>query len=469
MIVPVILAGGSGSRLWPLSRSLHPKQFLRLTDPRKSLLQLTVERAAALDDVAPPLLVCNEEHRFLVAEQMREQGTAPAAILLEPLPRNTAPAIALAALDCLNRDEDPVLLVLPADHDFRDGAGLVDAVEKARPSANAGRLVTFGVTPTRAETGYGYIRAGAGDGGVYGIDEFVEKPDQATAERYLAAGGYYWNSGIFVFRASAYVGELERHAPDILAACREAHVRVCSDADFRRIDREAFSACRAESIDYAVMERTDRAAMVALDAGWSDVGAWSALWETADGHDEDGNVAWGDVVLEDCRNSYVRGESRLVSAVDLDDMIVIETSDAVFVAPKERAQDVRAVVKRLEADRRPETRMHKRVYRPWGSYESLAHDGRFQVKRIVVKPGASLSLQMHHHRAEHWVVVKGTARVTRGDEQFLLSEDQSTYIPLGTRHRLENPGAIPLEVIEVQTGSYLGEDDIVRFADKYGR
>lgn len=469
MIVPVILAGGSGSRLWPLSRALHPKQFLRLTDPDKSLLQLTVERATALKDAAPPLLVCNEEHRFLVAEQMRELNVAPAAILLEPAARNTAPAIALAALDCLSDEVDPVLLVLPADHAFQDGAGLVRAVEASRASAEAGQLVTFGVVPQRAETGYGYIRANAGENGVHRIEEFVEKPDQATAESYLDSGGYYWNSGIFVFRASTYLSELERYAPDVLAACRDAHADAQSDADFRRVNRDAFANCRAESIDYAVMERTDRASMVRLDAGWSDVGAWSTLWETTQRRDEQGNVVWGDAILEGCRNSYVRGESRLVSAIDLDAMVVIETPDAVFVAPKARAQEVRTIVKRLEADGRRETVVHKRVYRPWGSYESLAHDGGFQVKRIVVKPGASLSLQMHHHRAEHWVVVKGTAKVTRGDDQLLLTEDQSTYIPLGTRHRLENPGVIPLEVIEVQTGSYLGEDDIVRFEDKYGR
>lgn len=469
-VTPVLLTGGSGSRLWPLSRSQYPKQFLNLTHPEHSLLQLTLLRARTVTSKAP-LLVGNEAHRFLIAEQLRTLDIRPEAILLEPCARNTAPAVALAALHALANDEDPLLLILPADHELPDAEAFSNAVAVAAAEARSGKLIAFGVKPSRVETGYGYIRAESsnGDDKVNAIRNFIEKPDQAEAEAYVASGDYFWNAGLFLFRASSYLDELKALAPDILEQCREAYVASQADGEFLRLGEEAFKACRADSIDYAIMERTERAAMVALDTAWSDVGAWSALWENHPERDDNDNVAWGDVVLEDVHGSYIRSESRLVSALDVEDLIVIETADAVFIAPKHRAQAVRTIVQRLEKDRREETNFHRRVYRPWGSYESLVMDHGFQVKRIIVKPGASLSLQMHHHRAEHWTIVRGTARVTRGEEQFLLSEDQSTYIPLGTQHRLENPGVIPLEVIEVQTGNYLGEDDIVRFDDKYGR
>lgn len=468
-VMPVVLAGGSGSRLWPLSRSQYPKQFLNLTDADRSLLQLTLLRCGAVSE-HPPLLVGNEAHRFLIAEQLHELGVRAEAIVLEPCARNTAPALALAAMHALAHDKDPLLLVLPADHDLPDTETFRGAVERAASAAGQSKLVAFGVTPASAETGYGYIRADkAGGDGVSAVISFVEKPSLSDAEAYLASGDYFWNSGLFLFRASVYLEELKKHAPDILEQSRAAYVGAQRDGEFVRVKADAFEACRADSIDYAIMEHTERAAMVVLDTAWSDVGAWSALWQTHPEHDPSGNVAWGDVVLEDVRDSYVRSESRLVTALDVQDLVVIETADAVFIAPRQRAQAVRDLFQRLQRERREETVSHRRVYRPWGSYESLVMDRGFQVKRIIVKPGASLSLQMHHHRAEHWTVVCGTAQVTRGEEQFLLSEDQSTYIPLGTKHRLENPGVIPLEVIEVQTGNYLGEDDIVRFDDKYGR
>ncbi|ROR29659.1 mannose-1-phosphate guanylyltransferase/mannose-6-phosphate isomerase [Inmirania thermothiophila] len=465
-IVPVILSGGAGSRLWPLSRELHPKQFLPLVGER-SMLQETALRLG--ETGAAPLVVCNEAHRFMVAEQLREVAVRPRAVVLEPAGRNTAPAVALAALAAQEGGADPLLLVLPSDHLVRDAAALRAAVEAGAAHAAAGALVTFGIVPDAAETGYGYIRAGAPlDGGAFRVARFVEKPDRATAERFLAEGGYYWNSGMFLFRAGRYLEELARHAPAILEACRGAWAGRAEDADFVRPDRGAFEACPSDSVDYAVMERTEAAVVQPLDAGWSDVGSWSALWQARE-QDEAGNVVLGDVLAEDVRGSYLHATSRIVAAVGLEGHVVVETADAVLVAPRERVQDVKALVARLKAEGREEALLHRRVYRPWGSYETVDRAERFQVKRITVNPGASLSLQMHHHRAEHWVVVRGTARVTRGEESFLLTENQSTYIPVGVRHRLENPGKIPLELIEVQSGPYLGEDDIVRFEDRYGR
>lgn len=473
-MTPVILCGGSGSRLWPLSRDAFPKQFLPLAGD-DSMLQLTLSRLKGIDGVAPPLVVANAEHRFLAAEQLRQIEVRPAGLILEPVGRNTAPAVAVAALQALAQGEDPLLLVLPADHVIADVEAFRQAVEAGRGAADGGELVTFGVVPRAgsidgAETGYGYIRIdrmidGAGP---YAVDRFVEKPDAERARRYIEAGNYLWNSGMFLFRARRFLEELEQHAPAILAASRAAHAGAGSDLDFLRLDEAAFAGCPADSIDYAVMEKTARAAVVPLDAGWNDVGSWAALREVRQ-PDADGNVALGDVWLEDVSGSYIHAEERLVAAIGVKDYVVVETADAVLVAPRDRAQEVKAIVQRLRHAGREETAFHRRVYRPWGSYEGLAKDGRFQVKRIVVNPGSSLSLQMHHHRAEHWIVVKGTARVFCNDEQMLLSEDQSTYIPIGTRHRLENPGVIPLELIEVQTGSYLGEDDIVRFEDNYGR
>ena len=467
MLVPIILSGGVGSRLWPVSREAHPKQFLPLAT-ELSMLQDTLQRTADLQ-AAAPMVVCNEEHRFMVAEQLRQVGLSASAIILEPEGRNTAPAVALAALQALEVDPEAVLLVLPADHLIQDVSSFVGAVGKAMPLASQGQLMTFGVVPTQAETGYGYIKCGdclASD--LYSLDRFVEKPDLVTAEAYVASGDYLWNSGMFLLGAKAYIAELEQFAPEILQACREAMSAATADLDFIRPDREAFLACPGESIDYAVMEKTDRGAVVSLDCGWSDVGAWSALWEVA-ARDEGGNAVFGDILLDRCSNSYFRSESRLVAATGVDNLVVIETADAVLVADREKVQDVKRIVSMLKSAQRPEVSLHRRVYRPWGSYESLVTSDRFQVKRIVVKPGGTLSLQMHHHRAEHWIVVHGTAEVTCEDKVFMLAEDESTYIPLGHKHRLVNPGQIPLELIEVQSGTYLGEDDIVRFEDVYGR
>ena len=469
MLVPVILSGGSGTRLWPLSRELYPKQLLPLVAER-TMLQETVARTRGLPDLGPPIVVCNENHRFMVAEQLRELGTTPQAIVLEPVGRNTAPAVAIAALAAVGASSpgDPVLLVLPADHVIRDVAAFQAAVALARAAAEAGGLVTFGVVADRVETGYGYIRRAHDPGPVFRVAEFVEKPDAATARRYIESGEYYWNSGMFMFRASAYLAELGRHAPAMLAACRAALAAAGRDLDFLRLPAQEFSACPADSIDYAVMEKTDAAVVVPLAAGWSDVGSWAALADALP-RDEDGNVAVGDVITEDCTGSYLHSTSRLIAGVGLRDHVVVETKDAVLVAPRDRVQDVKQLVGELKARGRHETSLHREVYRPWGSYDSIDSGERFQVKRLIVKPGATLSLQLHHHRAEHWVVVTGTARVTRGDEVFTLSENESTYIPIGVRHRIENPGRIPLHIIEVQSGTYLGEDDIVRFEDRYGR
>ncbi len=468
MLIPVLLSGGVGSRLWPLSRESFPKQFQDLTSDL-SMLQETAARVDGLSDVAPPLVVCNEEHRFLVAEQFRNEKRSAGAIILEPEGKNTAPAVALAALRAVQSDATAILLVLPADHVIRQVEAFCEAVEQGLPFAQDGQLVTFGIVPTSAETGYGYLKRGEELApNAFTLAQFVEKPDFATAEGYLDSGEYCWNSGMFLFSAQAYLDELGKFQPAMLAACREAMAATQTDIDFLRVDPAAFAACPADSIDYAVMEHTDRAVMVSLDCGWSDVGSWSALWDVAD-KDAQNNYIHGDVLVEDVKNSYLRSQDRLLAAVGVDNLVIVETPDAVMVADKNRVQDVKAIVNKLKAAGRDEAKHQYRVYRPWGSYESLVEGDQFQVKRIIVKPGERLSLQMHHHRAEHWVVVKGTAEVVRGEETMILSEDQSTYIPLGTKHRLSNPGVIPLELIEVQTGSYLGEDDIVRFEDVYGR
>jgi mannose-1-phosphate guanylyltransferase/mannose-6-phosphate isomerase len=469
VIIPVILSGGSGTRLWPLSREAYPKQFLPLVDQR-TMLQNTALRIAGLADTTAPLVVCNEEHRFMVAEQLRAVGIQPAAVILEPIGRNTAPAVAVAALHAQLAGADPILLILPADHVIADVEGFRAAVRQIAPHAEAGRLITFGIVPTAPEIGYGYIKAGAplDDSGVCKVERFVEKPDTATAQTYLQSGAYSWNSGMFMFRASAFLAELERFAPAMLAACQQALATGRADTDFLRLDRKAFAACPKDSIDYAVMEKTDQAVVLPLTVGWNDVGSWSALWEAGE-RDADGNITRGDVIAVDTRDTYVDASTRLVATVGVADLVVVETADAVLVASKERVQEVKAVVDQLKASQRPEGRNHRKVYRPWGCYDSIDLDQRFQVKHITIKPGACISSQMHHHRAEHWVVVSGTARVLRGDEEFLLTENQSTYIPVGIPHRLTNPGKIPLEIIEVQSGSYLGEDDIVRFEDVYGR
>jgi len=468
VLVPVILSGGAGTRLWPLSRELYPKQLLRLVGER-TMLQETVARTEGLPGLARPIVVCNENHRFMVAEQLRELGTAPQAIVLEPQGRNTAPAAAIAALLVSGgADADPVLLVLPADHVITDVPAFQAAVAAGRVAAESGSLVTFGVVPDRAETGYGYIRRGAGPGPAFTVAKFVEKPDTATARGYVESGEYYWNSGMFMFRASAYLAELGRYAPVMLATCRAALAAAGRDLDFLRLPAQEFASCPSDSIDYAVMEKTDRAVVVPLAAGWSDVGSWAALADALP-RDGEGNVTAGDVLTEDSSGCYLHSTSRLVAAVGLRDHVVVETKDAVLVAPRDRVQDVKELVAELKARGRYETSLHREVYRPWGSYDSIDSGDRFQVKRLIVKPGATLSLQLHHHRAEHWVVVTGTAKVTRGDEVFTLSENESTYIPIGARHRIENPGKIPLHIIEVQSGTYLGEDDIVRFEDRYGR
>ena len=467
MLVPVLLSGGVGSRLWPVSREAHPKQFLPLAS-ELSMLQDTLARTSALA-AAAPVVVCNEDHRFMVAEQLRQLDVESACILLEPEGRNTAPAVALAALQALTVDPEAVLLVLPADHIIKDVAAFTDAVASALPLAERGYLVTFGVVPASAETGYGYVQRGDAIGeSAFALRAFVEKPDADTAAAYLESGDFLWNSGMFLLRAATYLDELEAYAPDMARQCRSSMAAAASDMDFVRPGRDEFAASPGDSIDYAVMERTERGAVVPLDCGWSDVGAWSTLWEVSE-QDAEGNVLQGDVLMEDCRGSYLRSESRLLAAAGIDDLVVVETADAILVANRHRVQDVKRIVTRLRSEGRSEASLHHRVYRPWGSYESLVVSERFQVKRIIVNPGGTLSLQMHHHRAEHWIVVRGTAEVTCEEKTFMLGEDESTYIPLGNRHRLANPGKIPLELIEVQTGSYLGEDDIVRFEDKYGR
>jgi mannose-1-phosphate guanylyltransferase/mannose-6-phosphate isomerase len=466
-LVPVILSGGSGTRLWPLSRELYPKQLLPLVG-KNTMLQDTALRLEGID-AAAAIVVCNDAHRFLVAEQLHSIKRTAQAIVLEPAGRNTAPAIALAAHVALATEgADPILLVLPADHVMRDVPAFQKAVAVALDNARGDSLVTFGVVPTGPETGYGYIKRGAAIGAAFNIERFVEKPDVEQARGLLASGEYYWNSGMFVFRARRYLDELQRLAPDIAAACAEAFAASKNDLDFMRVDAARFAKCRSESIDYAVMEKTASAVVVPLNAGWSDVGSWSALHEASPA-DGNGNVLKGDVLAEDTQGSYVYSESRLVAAVGLRDYVVVETKDAVLVAPKSRVQDVKQLVAKLKESGRNEPALHREVFRPWGSYDSLDNGPRHQVKRLTVRPGGVLSLQLHHHRAEHWVVVSGAARITRGDEVFMLEENQSTYIPIGVKHRVENPGKLPLHIIEVQSGSYLGEDDIVRFEDQYGR
>ncbi len=473
VLFPVILSGGAGTRLWPLSRELHPKQFIPLVEEH-TLLQATARRLAALDQAQAPIVVCNEAHRFIVAEQLAAVDVTPSAVLLEPAGRNTAPAIAAAALEALalgNDGEDPILLVLPADHVIRDEGRFGGAVRAAVGEAAAGYLVTFGVSPARAETGYGYIKAG-GPTGVSGdgrrVERFVEKPDAAEAARYLEEGGYYWNSGMFVFSASGYLRELGVHAPAVRDAVAQAHRKAVEDIGFLRLEAESFSRSPAVSVDYAVMERTSGTVMIPLASDWSDVGSWSALADLGE-RDAAGNVAHGNTVLEGTRDTYVHAGDRMVAAVGVSDLVIVDTADAVLVAHRNAVQDMGKVVARLRSAGREEHRAHRKVHRPWGTFDDVYGGDGFKVKHIVVQPEQVLSLQSHQHRAEHWVVVRGTARVTRGDEIFTLSENQSTYIPRGTKHRLENPGAVPLEVVEVQSGDYLREDDIVRYEDAYGR
>jgi mannose-1-phosphate guanylyltransferase/mannose-6-phosphate isomerase len=478
VIVPVILAGGMGTRLWPLSREHYPKQLMPVTGGEHSLLQLTAMRLSGIPDASRPIVVCNEDHRFMVAAQLQLDSLRPSVILLEPIGRNTAPAAAVAAFEASKDGSDRVLLVMPSDHIVQDHEAFRSAVELGRGLASSGHIVTFGIKPDRAATGYGYIKIGPamdGDnpqaedgGGVYRIDEFVEKPDQERASHYLAARNYVWNSGMFMFKSSVYLKELERLSPKMFEACREAYEKARHDLDFLRLDTRSFTSCPSDSIDYAVMERTSTGAVVPIDVGWSDVGSWSSLHELRD-RDNQGNVLVGDVVAEDVRNCYLHSTNRLVAALGIDNQVVVETKDAILVAATDRVQDIKLLVSKLRDENREEAVAHCKVYRPWGHYECIDGGDRFHVKRLTVNPGASLSLQLHYHRAEHWVVVKGTARITAGEKVSLLSEDQSTYIPWGTKHRLENPGKIPLELIEIQTGSYLGEDDIKRLEDNYGR
>jgi mannose-1-phosphate guanylyltransferase / mannose-6-phosphate isomerase len=464
---PVILCGGSGTRLWPLSRSLLPKQFLPLAGAR-TMLQETALRLSGLREAGPPVIVSHVEHRFLAAEQLREAGSAASLHILEPEGRNTAPAVAAAALCVARQDGDALLLVLPSDHVIRDTARFHDAVRRAAQLAARGKLVTFGIVPTGPATGYGYIRRGQPDDQGFAVAAFVEKPDEARAQAFLAEGGYYWNSGMFLFGARRYLEELRRFRPDILDSVEAAVEKAALDLDFLRLDAGEFARCPADSVDYAVMERTRDAAVVAADFDWSDVGSWTALWELAP-KDAHGNSVRGDVYLDQVTNSYVRAEQRLVAAVGVRDLVIIETDDAVLVAHKDRAQDVKQAVEHLKATKREEHISHSRVYRPWGYYESIDDGAAYQVKRLMLKPGCRISLQRHRRRAEHWVVVAGRAKVTRGADEMLLGPNQSTYIPLGARHRLENVGDEPLYVIEVQSGDYFGEDDIERFDDDYRR
>jgi mannose-1-phosphate guanylyltransferase len=477
------MAGGSGSRLWPLSRSLYPKQFLPLVG-EQSMLQETMSRLDGVN-VADPVTICNEDHRFIVAEQLRAMNKL-GTIILEPQGRNTAPAVALAANVAAQRngESDPLLLVLAADHVIENSSAFTAAIQAAMPLARSGKLVTFGIVPQCAHTGYGYIKRGEslGEGDftaqlaesvtapsmAYGVAEFVEKPNALRAQGYLESGEYYWNSGMFLFKASRYLEELQKHRPDIAAACQGALGHTSVDLDFVRVDKEAFLKCPEESIDYAVMEKTQDAVVVPLDAGWNDIGSWSALWEVGE-KDAQGNVTRGDCILHDTSNSLIHGDDRLIATVGLQDIVVVDTKDVVMVAHKDKVQEVKKLVEQLKAQGRSEFKVHREVYRPWGKYDSIDHGSRYQVKRITVNPGGKLSVQMHHHRSEHWIVVSGTAKVTNGDNTILVTENESTYIPLGQVHALENPGMVPLEMIEIQTGSYLGEDDIVRFEDRYGR
>lgn len=466
MILPVIMAGGTGSRLWPLSRDFMPKQFLKLNGD-DTMLQITLKRLSSVD-VSDPLVICNEQHRFIAAEQLRQINQLNNNIILEPVGRNTAPAIALAALTSLKSGQDPLLLVLAADHVISNTQAFKQCVAKAQRLAIDGKLVTFGIVPTHPETGYGYIHRGKHEEGAYTVKSFVEKPDFATAQQYISDGEYYWNSGMFMFKASIYLAELKKHRPDIYKACEQAMLEVNIDLNFIRINKEAFTACPDDSIDYAVMENTTSAVVVPLDAGWSDVGSWSSLWDISP-KDTNGNVCNGDVLTVCSQNNFIFAETGLVATVGLQDVVVVQTKDAVMVAAKDKVQDIKKVVQQLKTAGRTEHKIHREVYRPWGKYDSIDNGDRYQVKRISVKPGEKLSIQMHHHRAEHWIVVSGTANVTVDGKESMLSENQSIYIPIGAVHSLENPGKINLELIEVQSGSYLGEDDIVRFSDRYGR
>lgn len=464
MILPVIMAGGTGSRLWPLSRSLFPKQFISLASDL-TMLQETMMRLKSIEH-SEPIVICNEEHRFLVAEQIRQQSLKCDGIILEPTGRNTAPAIALAAMKAIQDGHDPLLLVLAADHVISDPCAFIDSVKQAVPPANEGYLLTFGIVPNKPETGYGYIKKGQPFSGVYQVEQFVEKPDIARAQGYFESGEYYWNSGMFLFKASRYLEELKTHRPDIFEACDKAFLGARNDLDFIRLDENAFLSCPDESIDYAVMETTNSALVVPLDAGWSDVGSFSALWEVSE-KDEQGNVTTGDVLTEQTYGSYIYSQSKLVSTVGVSNLVVIETKDAVLVADKDKVQDVKNIVNALKSQKRGEALQHREVFRPWGSHDEIAQGNRYHVKHLRVKPGEETALQLHYHRAEHWIVVEGTAKVTNGDRSYLLTENESTYIPLGAAHRIENPGKVDLHLIEVRSGSYLEEDDIVRL-EEYG-
>ncbi|WP_260513287.1 mannose-1-phosphate guanylyltransferase/mannose-6-phosphate isomerase [Serratia fonticola] len=468
MLLPVIMAGGTGSRLWPMSRELHPKQFLRLHSIH-SMLQETLKRLDGVG-VSEPVVICNEDHRFMVAEQLRQIDMLSHNIILEPVGRNTAPAIALAALNAIAQGNDPIMLVLAADHIINDIEAFHRAINLALPHAAAKSLVTFGIVPTGPETGYGYIQRGECKNGSVAapVQRFVEKPDSETAQSYIETGEYYWNSGMFMFRAKRYLEELEKFRPDILAACRDALANTECDKNFINVDRDAFSACPDDSVDYAVMEKTHDAVVIPLDAGWSDVGSWSALWEVSK-KDAAGNALTGDTFLYDSHDCYINTDEKLVAAVGVENLVIVNTKDAVLVVDRSKVQDVKKIVEHLKKNKRSEYRRHREVYRPWGRSDILVAEKRFNVNRITVNPGEAFSLQMHHHRAEHWVVLSGTAKVTTGDKTFLLTENQSTFIPIGIIHRLENPGSIPLELIEIQSGSYLGDDDIIRIKDHYGR
>jgi mannose-1-phosphate guanylyltransferase/mannose-1-phosphate guanylyltransferase/mannose-6-phosphate isomerase len=464
-MIPVILSGGSGTRLWPLSRGQHPKQFLPLISDN-TLLQETLLRLDGVPDLENPIAVCNEDHRFMLAQQLWEIDIKPAAIILEPMGKNTAPAITMAALSAA---EDDILLVLPADHVIADIDAFHHAIAQAKVLAEQGFLVTFGIVATEANTGYGYIKRGIlQQQAAYNVAAFVEKPDLVTAQRYLASGDYFWNSGMFVFKAGVFLKELAKFQPDILAVCQQAINEATMDADFVRVDKAVFATCPADSIDYAVMEKTDKAVVIPLDAGWNDIGSWSALWDVTE-KDSLGNALNGDVMTINTENSFIYTEDKLVTTIGVHDLVVINTKDALMIASKDQVQDVKHIVEQLKLSQRKEVDIHRKVYRPWGHFDLVDEGDRHHTKRIVVKPKAKLSLQKHHHRAEHWVVVKGTALVHKGDESILITENESIYIPVGVIHSLENPGVIPLEIIEVQSGSYLGEDDIVRFSDYYGR